>query len=48
MWVNPEGDIEREFAIDMIINQLVEVQSSQLGTLVKLPEAALKWLIREA
>ena len=47
-WQIPEGEIEREFALDMIIVQLVEVQTQPLGTQVKLPERAIKWLIKEA
>jgi len=32
----------------MIIQNLVEVQTHKLGTQVKLPERAIKWLLREA
>lgn len=47
-WQLPTNKVEREFAIDMLIQQLVEVQSSPLGTLVKLTERAIKWLIKES
>jgi hypothetical protein len=47
-WQTPVGEVERDFALDMMITQLVEVQSQTLGTQVKLPERAIKWLIKEA
>ena len=47
-WVQPSSEIERDFAVDAIITQLVEVQSHTLGQLVKVPERAIKWLILEA
>lgn len=40
--------MEKDFAIDAIITQLVEVQTEDLGKLVKLPERAIKWLIQLA
>lgn len=47
-WVQPTNEAERDAAIDSIITQLVEAQSQSLGTLVKLPERAIKWLIQES
>jgi len=47
-WIEPQTEIEKDFAIDAIITQLVEVQSEDLGKLVKLPERAIKWLIQLA
>jgi len=47
-WVRPASEIERDVAIDMLIIQLVEVQNTKLGTFVKLPEEAIRWLIHEA
>ena len=44
-WLYPSGEVEREFAIDLLIKQLIEVQTSRLGTLVRLSERAIKWLI---
>lgn len=35
-FVNPTTDYEREFAIDLIIEQLAEVKSGQWGKPVKL------------
>ena len=47
-WNVPEGEVERDFAVDMLIATLVEVRSQQLGTQVKLSERAIKWLIKES
>lgn len=47
-WINPSGDAEREFALDMAIKQLVEVVNCPLNTLVKLSERTIKWLIKES
>ena len=44
-WIQPQSEIEKDFAIDAIITQLIEVQRETLGQLVKLPERAIKWLI---
>lgn len=47
-WPTPAGDVEREFAVDSIIKTLVELQTCTLGTLAKLSEKSIKWLVKEA
>ena len=44
----PQGDCEKEFAVDYIIAQLVEVKGGVWGRPVKLDQKAIKFLIEEA
>lgn len=44
----PQSEVEKEFATDMIIEQLVEVKNGQWGKPVKLDQKQLKFLIDEA
>ena len=47
-FVQPSNDCEREYAVDQIIQQLVEVKKEQWGKPVKLDQKAIKFLIDES
>lgn len=44
-WSEPNNALENEIALDAVIATLVQVHSQPIGTLVKLPERCIKWLI---
>jgi serine/threonine-protein phosphatase PP1 catalytic subunit len=46
--VQPNGNAEKVYALDMIIDQLTEVKNSQWGKPVKLDPKAIKFIIDEA
>ena len=47
-WSEPTNALENEVALDAVIATLVQVHSQPIGTLVKLPERCIKWLIHQA
>ncbi len=47
-FVNPATDAEKEFVLDQIIAQLLEVKNGQWGKPVNLDQKAIKYLIDES
>jgi hypothetical protein len=47
-WLLPRSTRAREFAIQMIIHELLDAKKQRVGTYVNLNERAIKWLVKEA
>lgn len=46
-WPVPKTAVEKQFALDMIIYQLTEANKFKVGTLIDLPDKAIRWMIKE-
>ena len=47
-WKHPTNQLEKEKALDDIIEQLNDASNQKVGTLVNLPDKAIKWICKEA
>lgn len=47
-WAEPANEHEKHIAIDEIIDLLNAGHNEKYGTLIKIPEPNVKWLIKQA